>query len=64
MRRGYLVIVAAFSLAISMGAAATAQEPPGHLPPGSQNVNLVSRLQLTDTPAQLLTSGTSRDMRI
>src|SRR5918999_1615014 len=49
MRRGYLVIVAAFSLAISMGATATAQEPgPGHLPPGSLNVDLVSKLQLTE----------------
>jgi hypothetical protein len=48
MRRGYLVVVAAFSLAINMGATATAQVGPGHLPPGSLNVNLVSKLQLTD----------------
>jgi hypothetical protein len=48
MRKGYIVLFAAFSLAISMGATATAQ-PLGHLPPGSQNVNLVSKLQLTDT---------------
>ena len=57
MRRGYLVILASFSLAISMGATATAQEPPGHLPPGSQNVNLVSKLQLTDTPGAIADVG-------
>jgi hypothetical protein len=57
MRREHIVVVAAFSLAISMGATATAQEPPGHLPPGSQNVNLVSKLQLTNQPEGIADVG-------
>jgi hypothetical protein len=50
MRKWYVAILAVFSLAISTVGVAGAQEPPGHLPAGSLNVDLVSKLQLTDVP--------------